>query len=251
MPISVQAEVASKTSSLSSGAAVPVEELEAVGRLPNCTATLIGQRLVLTAAHCVCPSDNNAQGCRTRYEFTLTDVYPTDNPSTPQDESQIRADVTIAGNVVVHPNYTAGGWLRKDLALIVLDRPVWEVAKGIQPIPVADDAHRAKIGETVVLVGYGNTGEGCTAGSLGKQWLALSISDIVPDAIRFNHPGLVSCPGDSGGPILNDDGWLVGVASWTNSDDQSTYRPAWESLSWIHSVRETTEVNPVEGTVVV
>lgn len=246
-----QAAVSSKTFPLSNGQAVPIGELEAVGRLPNCSATLVSERLVLTAAHCVCPSQNNAQGCRTRYQFTLTDVRPVDNKSTPQDESQTRQDVTIAANVVVHPQYTAAGWLRRDFAQLVLDRPVWQVAQGVQPLPIADDAHRAKAGDPVVLVGYGNTGQGCTGGPLGKRRMASTISEVVPDAIRFKHPGYVACPGDSGGPALNADGWIVGVASWTDSRNESTYRPAWESLGWIYSVRAASEVRPTEGSVVV
>jgi len=248
------AQVSSKKFPLSTGQAVPVGELEAVGRLQavgSCTATLISERLVLTAGHCVCPSQMNAVGCASRAQFTLTDVRPVDDRSTPQDESRTRGDVTVWGNVIVHPQYTAGGWLRKDLALVVLDRAVWEVAQGIQPIPVAGEAHRVAAGHSVTLVGYGNTGQGCAAGAMGKRQLTLTVSQVVPDAIRFNHPGDVSCPGDSGGPALNAAGWVVGVASWTNSTDESTYRPAWESLDWIHSVRAASEPQPVEGNVVV
>lgn len=245
------AEISKKTFPLSQGQTVSIGELEAVGRLPNCSATLISERVVLTAAHCVCPSETNAQGCNSRAQFTLTDVRPVNDASTAEDESRTRQDVTLFGDVVVHPQYTAAGWLRKDLAIIELDRAVWEAATGIQPIPVAGVDHRVTAGDTVTLVGYGNTAQGCTGGPLGKRRMSVKIAQVVPDAIRFNQAGYVACPGDSGGPALDANGWLVGVASWTNSGDESVYRPGWENLAWINAIRSVAEAAPVEGSVVV
>jgi V8-like Glu-specific endopeptidase len=49
--------IGTKQFPLSDGKAVPVGELEAVGTIPGCTATVITNNLLLTAAHCVCPHD--------------------------------------------------------------------------------------------------------------------------------------------------------------------------------------------------
>jgi hypothetical protein len=77
--------IGQQTFPLSSGQPVPLGELEAVGTIPGCTATLIGNALVLTAAHCVCPDQVNAslQRCQTRTAFTLHDVFPVDDPPAP------------------------------------------------------------------------------------------------------------------------------------------------------------------------
>lgn len=247
--LSANSQIGVIRSQLSVSNEVAVGELEAVGRIPGCTATLVSWQTVLTAAHCVCPSDLNAIGCGLRRDFTLEQVFPVDNPSTPADESLSRTNITIPGTVHVHPEYTQAGWLRKDFAVITLDNPVYDVAQGINPIFV--DNASVSAGDYLTLVGYGRTGGSCSEGSLGKRKLTLTVSEAVLDAIRFEHEGLHSCPGDSGGPVITDNGFVVGVASWTNSSDSSTYRPAYEVFDWIANLRDQVETKPdeyLEGT---
>ena len=235
VPTGVAQQVGSKEFGLSAGSAVPQGVLDAVGRVPGCTATLISPRVVITAAHCLC-TGSSPNDCVARQDFTLKDVYPADDPTTPHNESTERADVTIQGNVHVHPEYGVEGWSRKDLALIVLDQPVYEVAEGVVPVPVAGPNQAVAIGDMITLVGFGNTGAGCSEGSLGKRQTTIPTSEVVPDAIRFNHPGDHTCPGDSGGPAINAYGELVGVSSWGNFATESTYRPTYENYEWIAGI---------------
>ena len=219
---------------LSQGNSVPVGQLEAVGTVPGCTATLIADNLVLTAAHCVCPSETDAKNCATRRTFTLHDVFPVDDPATPLDESKTRLDVNISGNVRVHPEYTQRGWLREDYAVIQLDKPIAAIAK-VTPIPVQSPNNIPFVGDYLTLVGYGLTGTDCTGPSLGKMKMPVPIAGIGWGGIGFKNAQLHSCPGDSGGPALDGSGLVVGVASWISGGD-STYRPTSYAYNWIYGI---------------
>lgn len=227
-------EIGKKEFSLSAGNSVPVGELEAVGTIPGCTATLISDRLVLTAAHCVCPSDVNANNCGNRATFTLQDVFPVDNPGTPVDESKSRTNVNIGGSVRVHPEYMQRGWLREDYAVIELDQPMTAVAK-VSPIPVEAPDNIPFAGDTLTLVGYGATGTDCKGPGLGKMKMDVPVAGSGWGGISFKNAQLHSCPGDSGGPALNSNKHVVGVASWVMNGD-STYRPTSYAYNWIFGI---------------
>src|SRR5574341_618845 len=207
---------------LSTGTAVPLGELEAVGTIPGCTATLIDDNLVLTAAHCVCPSDFSPVNCAARTTFTLVNVFPIDNPDTPVDESKTRQNTSVGGAVRVNPEYGQRGWVREDIAVVQLDQPINQVALVI-PIPVEEPQSTPLAGDQLTLVGFGLTGPGCKGPSSGKQKLTLPATASEWGGIGFKHQNAYVCPGDSGGPALNAAGHVVGVASW-GDQQSSTYR---------------------------
>jgi V8-like Glu-specific endopeptidase len=222
--------------SIYGGTLVPVGELEAVGQLNggSCTATLITYDKVLTAAHCVCPNSSPI-GCDQRAAFILKNVFPVDNPNTPVDESTTRTDVTIAGNVRVNPEFGLRGWLREDNAVVELDQPANQLAK-IAPIDV-EYPHKTPLeGDILTIVGYGLTGLNCKNPDDGKRRVDLPASASNWGGIKFDNPNAYSCPGDSGGPILNADKHVVGTASWGDSDGDSTYRPTSFVYNWIFEI---------------
>jgi len=218
---------------LSVGTPVAIGQLEAIGTLGGCTATLITQSLVLTAAHCVCADDASSANCAASATLVLKDVFPVDNPSTTADESLTRDDVSMTGSVRVHPEYGDRGWLREDMAVVELDTPANQLVTGVEPIAVERPDKIPQVGDNLTLVGFGLTGSGCSAQSAGKMQHTLPVTGIGWGGINFIKSGEHSCPGDSGGPVLNADMHVVGVASWTNSSDSSTYRPTFYSYNWI------------------
>jgi len=211
---------------LSKGIAVPAGELEAVGTVVgrgSCTATLISDSRVLTASHCFC--DDYGKSCVSRGSFTLHDVRPVANPNT-------RQNITIGGTVRIHPEAGQRGWLREDYAVVELDHPASSVAL-VTPIPVEDPWNIPLENEIVTLVGFGKTEEACKSGSKGKMKMELPISSSGWGGIRLKNTRLYVCPGDSGGPILNKAGHVVGVASWGDSQEGSVYRPTSYAYNWI------------------
>lgn len=214
------AEPDAPTSRVLNGESVPECGFAPVAYLGNCTGTLVHPEIVLHAQHCGKPSKislthGGARGKKLNVEYCKT--YP-------------------------------GQWhTSKDFAFCKLKTPVTD----IPPIPVAFgcETDEIKKGAEIVHCGFGANG-GSGSGNKGfgtKRWGANTIGNLAKKGefttINTSPSKIVSCAGDSGGPLLmrmKDKSWrLLGVASTINgggcsgSSSYNSYALAAPGIAWV------------------
>lgn len=171
-----------------------------------CTATAIARDLLLTAAHCVQPGA----------DYKLVEGTPGRQPAL-KDVARIEREPQFDLKRLFAHLATA------DVALIKLAEPL---PSRVPPMPLVGDGTSVKVGERLVVAGYGVTvrGDGRTGGTVRAAALVvtgmpgtLQIRLFDPNT-KGQATGLGACAGDSGAPAFRDiDGKLaiIGVVSWS------------------------------------
>ena len=181
-----------------------------------CTGTLVSERVVLSASHCLQRDEIPAA-----YEgdpwFTFDEVIDADG------DFVVDADVELlTGTAVPHPSYAAASNYRYDSGAFVLDEP----ATGIAPAelaPVGALEQKAAKSTTYVAVGYGivrETRKKSTQSFLPPQRRMMAeqpLNNITRDFAYFSMNQAKgdggTCYGDSGGPHFAPDGRIVAVTT--------------------------------------
>jgi secreted trypsin-like serine protease len=159
------------------------------GKTYTCTGTLVGQRTVLTAGHCIWQKANAT--------------------------FHVGGGAYAVGQMVLHPDYTVTPTtVSSDIAVLRLN-----TSPSVTPTPVATQT--PWVGLPLTLIGFGVTGDGLDDSGV-KRMAHNAVADVKP--LRFNMRGTGGsigniCDGDSGGPAfaMNGQEVQVGVHSYGES----------------------------------
>jgi secreted trypsin-like serine protease len=156
-----------------------------------CTGTVVADRWVLTAAHCLQPP------------MSPSEVYIGKSP--PAD-GQRRA----VARTIVHPRFSFFG-LQNDLGLVELVDPA-----PVTPLPLMrEPPDQAWVGSMVRLVGFGSTSSTDREAPLKRTGTA-KVTALAQQKFTFQGAPSQTCLTDSGAPVLHErDGveYLAGVSS--------------------------------------
>jgi hypothetical protein len=204
----------------------------------ECTATLIGCRTVLTAAHCICGDHLGGVECAARPDLV-----------SPAGKSVFfqHAGLFALSGLAVDPAYNRYSGV-SDLAILHLAAPVTNIA----PSPLNRTSH-PPLSLPGEIVGFGSTRTNSTDDGI-KRWGLVRTAPCDPPAPGFvcwnfrkplGPPGSNSdtCFGDSGGPLFLSLGGRTVVAGVTSSGTSPYCAPVNNSfdadvlsdLAWIEA----------------
>ncbi|WP_437515850.1 S1 family peptidase [Sorangium sp. So ce1099] len=176
-----------------------------------CTASVIAPTVLLTAAHCVQPSQVNGA--------TIRAFFGTDALS--EEGTWVNVKETHFDPAYDGSNLSAG----HDIAVAILEEPV-----AVQPLPYnRAPMTQAMVGEPVRLIGFGADDEGWDG---VKRHVSTTVNTVTPLLLGLGDAAHHTCVGDSGGPALmdvNGVSTIVGVTSFGTSTNTTICADGWDT----------------------
>ena len=164
-----------------------------------CTGTLVTDRAIVTAAHCL-------EGGTEASAVTFFIGADTRSPSA--------GTALPVASLHSHPQYD-GEQLVNDIAVVLLAQPA-----SVAPIARVPSMDASWVGRDALFVGYGVTSANAnTSGE--KRSVTIPITAVDAGTFRYEHRARNTCFGDSGGPALADTNGtthLLGVTSYGDND---------------------------------
>lgn len=175
------------------------EGLQAVGALTyngnaHCTGTLVGEKTVVTAAHCLV----GVTASKMRFVIGSDIVKP---------QYSLRVESTK-----YHPKYDDRN-IVNDIGFVTLTQEA-----PIEHMVLLDKMDESFVGQNLFFVGYGVDNAYTNSGAGKKRAVWMTVSSVSNTTFRYDDAGRNTCYGDSGGPAFVRDSagnYLVaGVTSY-------------------------------------